>query len=138
MRFPTLSLIAVVVLACTDTPTVVEPEPDCSSPWATATAGGVVHLIGGPPDYYLHESDLPYSLAAEGIGADDQVTVKDENRPQRMTAYQEGGAWMIRLEPDANWYGEGHLVEQLLASRPGCDETHAAVLLLFRGEAPSQ
>lgn len=133
---PAVPIVAVAVLACAETNDLTLPEIDCSRPWLQLPPSGTVHFIGGPPDYYLYESDLPYELAADGIMADDRVTVRPASWPPRMTAYQDGGAWMIGIEPDANWYNQDHSTELLDASRPGCTETHAAVLLLFRGDRP--
>ena len=127
-------IVAVAMLfACTDAPAVMEPEPDCSSPWVQPAYDHPWTWPGRPvPLIRIYESDLPYDLGDAGISVQDRVTV----RMARMTANIVGGAWMVALPDDANWHELGHMVEILEASRPGCIEQHAAVLLLFRGEAP--
>jgi len=139
MKHARPTLLATLVLACGDTPAMLAPEPDCSTPWPVASDTYSVHVMT------LYESDLPHNLAAEGIATADSVSVvvdpprpNGTQRPQRMVAYREGSSWMTALHPDGvDWFGLGHLVEILEASRPGCTERHGAVLLLFRGERPS-
>ncbi len=128
---------AILFLACSDAPTALEPEPelDCSNPWPP-TIRLSVPVIRTLHQFTIYEEDLPYDLGSEGVGADDRVTVKYEgpHRPQKLVAYQADDSWILSLRPDGvNWQGLGHTVEQLVASRPGCTETHVAVVLLFRG-----
>lgn len=131
--------IPILLLACSDTPTALEPEPelDCSSPWLPTIrlSSPVVRTLH---QFTIYEEDLPYDLGNEGVGAADWVTVRLGAPTQTLIVYQTEGSWMLSLRPDGvNWHGLGHAVEQLVASRPGCTESHVAVVLLFRGPRPS-
>ena len=122
--------IPVLFLACTETPTApAEAELDCSSPWSQE-----LH------SFIVYESDLPYDLGSQGIAAQDRVTVKYEGAhgPQKVIAYHQEETWMIALRPDGADWQSRHVVEQLMASRPGCTEEHGAIVLLFEGSRPPE
>jgi len=120
-------LAALFIAACAD-PLPLEPEPDCSNPWRPDPGPFAAHTI------ILHEADLPYDLAAEGITGNDRVRARAAgNWSQRIITYHADDTWWMTLNPGGvEWFGHDHLVDILEASRPGCEKEHGAAVLLFR------